>query len=281
MDQIQPKLDAASILIANVRPGGGLINPRSFDYFNYDVPPFSLTALGTQTQTIQTFSDSYFVVKALAAVCYASGAVVTRNFTTQMYNGATGRLLNDAAVNFGNLWGSYGAAAYPNKLVDPIVLPPSSNLVLNLTDVSNNGTYTVQVSLGGYRHYDLGNPPRNMKAGARLEWYTFSASLSLSGNGGPTPVTTRIDADADFLVRKIVATSTGLFQGQVVEANSGEVWQKNFEAGQLFAGTAQFPNLLVKPRLVIRNSALLTYLQDLSGSTNAIQVVYEGAKVYR
>lgn len=271
------KMDAAGVLIKAAREG----TRDPFQYFHYDFPAFSMTALGTSQQTIQTFSDSYFVVKGMAAVAYASNAVATRTFTVSMLNGATGQTLNDFALNNANVFGSFGAGAYPNRLVDPIILPPSSNLIFTLVDTANNGTYSLQISLLGFRVFDLGNPPVNVRDGARLQWFCYSASQTLAANGGPTPITTRIAADADFLVRKIVATSTGLYQAQISDAANGDTWTKTIEPGQLFAGTAQYPNLLAKPRLIRRNSALLTYMQDLSNAQNAIQIVYEGAKIYR
>ncbi len=277
-------LDAVSTLI-QAASGGGQRSP--FEYYQYDSGAVAMTALGSASVVISTLPDSMFVGCYLMAVAFTT-AIVERKFTTQMYNGATGRFYNDAPVHSDLLWGKYAGgsalvteAAQPNRLIDPIILPPSSNLVLNLVDLSNAGSYSLFLALGGYRWYDLQNPPKLMKANSALQWFTYSVTQTVSGNAGPQPVLTRIDADADFLVRKINAFSTGLFQAQISDASSQDPWTKNFEPAPLFAGNAMWPNVLAKPRIIRRNSSVLTQLTDLSGSSNVIRVVYEGAKVYR
>ena len=279
------KTDAVSQLLAASVSGGASKSP--FNYYQYDSGAVAMTSGGSASVTIQTLPDSIFVCCYLMAIAYST-SVLAKQFTTQMYNGATGRQFNDAPVHSDLLWGSYASgltvrstSAQPNRLIDPLILPPSSNLVLSLVDLTAGGAYTLFLALGGYRWFDLQNPPKLMKQNAALQWFTYSATQTLAGNAGPQPVLTRVDADADFIVRKVNAFSTGLFQAQISDGSSQEPWTQNFEPAQVFAGNAMWPNILAKPRIIKRNSTLFTQLSDLSGSTNTIRVVYEGCKVYR
>lgn len=237
--------------------------------FTFSTARTVFTALQLQTLTIPTYSDSFFVITKLVATS-------TGTFTGRFYNGSTGRVLQDVAVNNVNL---FGTIQLPNILRDPIVLPPSSNLQLQLTDTSNSGN-TIQISLVGYRWFDLSKYPILSKAGARLDWYMFSASAVITGNGQANLIT-RIDADADFLVRKIVGNRTGAYTLQISDSAAADSWQDQPVSDANQVGTAQYPYLLAKPRLIGRNSTISIQMNDLSGSTNTVQLIYEGAKVYR
>lgn len=237
--------------------------------FIYSTPRTTFTALQAQVLTIPTYSDSFFVVTKLVALS-------TGTFTGRFYNGSTGRVLQDVAVNNVNL---FGTIQLPNVLRDPIVLPPSSNFQLQITDTSNSGN-VVQCSLVGYRWYDMSKYPLLGKAGARLDWYQYSASVVLAANGSGSAIT-RIDADADFLVRKVVGNRTGAYTLQISDSAAADTWEDQLVSDANAVGTAQYPYLLSKPRLVGRNSTLSVNFNDVSGSGNTVQLIYEGAKIYR
>lgn len=237
--------------------------------FAYSIPATVFTALQSQTITIPTYSDSYFVVTKLAAV--STGA-----FTSRFYNGSTGRTLSDVLVNNVNV---FGTAQLPNRLRTPIILPPSSNFQLQIVDSSNSGN-TIQCTLLGYRWYDLSKYPTMNKSGARMEWFQFSAAVVLAGNG-QNNIITRIDADADFLVQKIVGNRTGAYNLQLSDSAAADTWQDQPVRDANYVGTAQYPYILSKPRLVTRNSTISAQVLDVSGSSNTIQLIYEGAKIYR
>lgn len=239
--------------------------------FSYAIAPTAYTANQNRQLTIPTFTDSYFVVKRLAAIS-------TSTFTTRIYNGSTGRVYSDVRVNNANIWGTI---QLPNVLLDPMVLPPNSNVLLDLTD-SSGSTNTIQCVLVGYRWFDLSKPPVFGRRGVRLEWFQYSAvpDAAIAGNG-KTIVQTRVDADSDFILRKLIATSTGTFQAQISDSGSKDVWMDQYIRNANLFGTTQYPNVLPKPRLIRRNSTIQTEIEDVSGSSNTVQIIYEGAKILR
>jgi hypothetical protein len=241
----------------------------NFAYWHYSTPRTAFTALQARDLTINVLPDSYMVVKKLVAVS-------TGSFTVQMYDGSTGRLLQAFPVNNVNV---FGTIQLPNLLIDPFVLPPSASLVLKVVDTSG-GANTIQISLVGYRHYDLSRPPVFGNLGRPLKWFQYVINSTLGANGSATP-SFKVDADADFLVRKVVANSTGIFMAQISDASSGDQWFDLQQSNANLFGTAQYPNILAKPRLVKANSSINFELTDLTGLSNVTQLVVEGAKVYR
>lgn len=240
-----------------------------FSYFNYSVSRTAFTANQNQQLTIPFFPDSYFVIKKLIASS-------TSTFTTRIYNSSTGRVLSDTRVGNANL---FGTVQLPNRLIDPIIVPPSSKLLLDMTDTSGSGN-TIQPVLHGYRYFDMAKPPRFWGPGLALQWYMISAEITLSGNGQGI-VQTQVDADADFLVRKLVGTQTGNYTIKISDSSSKDSWFDREQQNANAVGTAQYPAVLAKPKLVKANSAITTEFLDLSGSSNTIQVIFEGAKIYR
>lgn len=242
----------------------------NFAYWHYSTPRTAFTALQSQDLTVNMLPDSYMVIKKLVAV--SSGS-----FTIQMYDGSTGRLLQAFPVNNVNV---LGTIQLPNLLLDPIVLPPSSALVLKIVDTSNAAN-TIQVSLVGYRHYDLARPPVFGKLGRPMKWFQYVINSVVAASGLTTP-SVKVDSDSDFLIRKVVATSTSAsLTAMLSDASSGDQWfDLNQTQGNIF-GTAQYPNILAKPKLIKANSTINAQLQDLSAAQNTVQLVFEGAKVYR
>lgn len=260
------RTDAATAAIKDAADG----RRSNVKEFMYSTPRTAFTSGQQQNLSIPTYSDSFFVVTKLVAVS-------TGTFKARFFNGSTGRLLNDIYVNNVNL---FGTIQLPNILRDPIVIPPSSNFVLDITDLSG-GANTIQCSLVGYRWYDLSKYPLLGKAGARLDWYTYSATFTSLAANGQTNVITRIDADADFLVRKVVGNRTGAYTLQISDSAAADTWEDQLVSDANAVGTAQYPYLLSKPRLIGRNSTISTAVTDISGSTNTIQLIFEGAKIYR
>lgn len=241
----------------------------SFEYFHYSTPFVTLTSGQNVVQNIPFFSDSYFIVKKLSAATVGS-------FSTRIINTATGRVLMDTKVNNNNL---FGTILLPNVMRDPLVIPPSGQLQLDLTDLSLAAN-VIQPVFIGYRWFNLAMPPTFGKKGYFLQWYQYSASVTLAANG-LNQITTTIDADADFLVRKLVSTQSGPYSLQLTDSSSKDNWFNQDQANGNVAGSVSYPNILAKPKLMKANSAITANFRDLSGATNTIQLIYEGAKIYR
>jgi hypothetical protein len=92
--------------------------------------------------------------------------------------------------------------------------------------------------------------------------------------------TVTIDNDADFIIRWIVASSTGLYSVEIKDLYAGgSPWMPTPINGENFAGTAQLPFVLPKPYPVYRGSSLQARFNDRSGAGNTIQLDLIGYKI--
>lgn len=251
--------------VAEVLTSGG----KMAQYFHYSTPLTTVAASGFQVFNVPIYPDSYFVIKKLVSTQAGT-------FLARLVNGATGRYFQNLAIGNANL---FGTIQLPNRLADPIVIPPSSNLQVEITDTSA-APNAIQAALVGFRVFNLQNPPTPTKAGALLSWYQYAVNVALAGNDIQV-ATIRIDADSDFLIRKIVSTQGGAYTLKISDSGAKDYWFDNEQTNGNVAGTAQYPNFLARPRMVVRNSTINVEVRDLSGAANAVQLVLEGAKVYR
>jgi hypothetical protein len=113
----------------------------------------------------------------------------------------------------------------------------------------------------------------------QLFWYLLSPpQLSANQQGVLTTVT--IDGDADFRVRWLIASSTGLFSLELKDLYAGGApWMPSAVNGENFAGTAQLPFVLPKPYPLYRLSSVQAKFNDRSGAPNTIQLCLVGYKV--
>jgi hypothetical protein len=269
--------DDASALIANDAASG-----KQWEFFQFSTAPVTVGAGLSVPVAIPTYPDSYMVVKKLTATGTVSPLALAGNsFTALIYNSATGRTLQNIPVNAFNLFGGLDAAgnSLPAVLKDPIILPPSSNIQIQLTDLSGSSN-RIQLTFSGYRWFNLAKPPVVSRSGKRLEWFQNGLNVTLAANGGANQ-TLRIDSDADFLVRKIMATQAVNFSGQISDSSSKDTWSDQLVDMGNLVGKAAFPFWLPKPKLLAANSSVSFQFQDLSGTGGTFQLVLEGAKVYR
>lgn len=263
--------DAAEAVI---RAGGARASQK--DYFQYSIPRTTLVGGSpgaSQTLTVPVRADSYMVVTKMFA------SYTSSSFTVQMRNDADGRYFHSPAalINAANIFGS---VFLPNRLIDPIIVPPNATLSFVLADTSGSDN-VVQITLCGYRHYDFQNPPNRSKVGKRTDWFQLVTDRVLSASEGPVQILTKVDADADFLIRKLVATSTGEFQARLADAAMSDYWSDNPQRMDNLFGSAQYPMILPTPKIIKATGSLLLELTDLSVASNTLQIVAEGIKVYR
>ena len=261
--------DQASVLLS-----AGSSRAANFRYFQYSSPILSLAggAPGvSQTVQVPFFPDSYFVVTRMFAV--SSGV-----FTAVIQNQSDGKYLHTPNTLVRNV-NIFGTLQLPNRLVDPIVIPPSGNLILTLADIANSGANTVQIVFEGYRMFDLANPPYPKKLGRKSSYFGLVIDQVLAANQGATQITIRGDADGDFLVRKLVGVSTGAFSARFSDGGTSDWWSDRAQRGENLFGTAQYPNLLPRPQIVPANGLLVVEVADLSGNQNTLQLFVEGAKI--
>lgn len=276
-EKLPRHMDDAARAIFALRNG---LKPDEMD-FTYSGPNIATLTTGASTEfSIPTYSDSYFVVKKFLMT--GSESAVNFPLTVKITNNATGRTLMNAPINALSIFGGVQAL---NIIKDPVVLPPSSSLSFVFTNTGGDTLENLQVSLWGYRAFDLTRWPVEYKAGSRLEWFQLALGpLGLVGGTGQRQYVGRVDADADFLVRKIVGGSINPgdnFIGnlQISDSDSTDAWEEKSIGSNVLIGSANSPSWLVKPRLLPRNSIVNLFTNAIV--TNPAQVVLEGAKVYR
>ena len=119
------------------------------------------------------------------------------------------------------------------------------------------------------------------KGASNLQWFAQVVNIAFPSGGETWQSSLRIDADADFLIRKIVSTQTGAYTLKITDSTSQSYWYDQAQHNSVASGTAQYPFTFSKPRLVQKNSSINFELTDLSLSPNNVQLILEGAKVYR
>lgn len=109
--------------------------------------------------------------------------------------------------------------------------------------------------------------------------YVFNtAALTGSQQGLGVPLT--FDYDADFEHIWTVANSTGLYSVTIQDRSTNRTLSNNPVNGENFAGTAALPWPLVEPYVWARASTALATFNDRSGSTNSVQLVFRGFKLF-
>lgn len=89
-----------------------------------------------------------------------------------------------------------------------------------------------------------------------------------------------VDNDAHFLVMKITGFSTGPCLIEFKEGARGRDWQNIPVHSSSFLGNGQFPNVLYSERFIYRGSVISINVQDLSGSSNNVEINLIGVKLY-
>jgi hypothetical protein len=241
--------------------------------FQYSATADPDLAIGEIRQLrIPTQADSYFVVRGLIGSFGGS-------LTLQFSDDGTGMNWSSDAVRENN---TLGTAQLPLVTLEPIVIPPTSTILIraqNLAGVAN----PVQLVLDGYKHYDLGNPPIPQQlvqpSGRRKRWFQYIVDKQLAAFNRDT-AQVKIQADSTFTWQEIVVVSTGAFRVKVTDSGSGRIYMDAFIRNVNWAGTAQFPKLL-RPAVQLAPASTVQYeLEDLSGAANTIQVAMIGYKTF-
>lgn len=113
-----------------------------------------------------------------------------------------------------------------------------------------------------------------------VPYHLATERTSITGSATVTlPI--QVPGDADFEARYITASLTSV--NAVLTIRDGgtrlEIMNRAIFAA-LISGTGSQPYVLPAPALFIRNSVIEVVVQDLSGQTNVVQVVFNGFLVY-
>jgi hypothetical protein len=244
--------------------------------FQYSVEAVPVLNPGERRSlNIKTQADSYFVCRSIIG-SYQRAAKVS------ISDDASGRAwssdpdgVREASI--------LGTAQRPYWMTEPVVVPPTSTLILQLINLDPVNTNAVQVVFDGYKHFDLTKPPLPEQAsgagGQRRRWFQYVLNKSLAASNRETDQI-KIQADSFFVAQEIVATSTGLFKIKVQDSGSGRNWTDTFIHDPNYVGTAQYPKRLQPPTKLNPTSTVQVELEDESGFSNDVQIVLTGYKQF-
>lgn len=228
--------------------------------------------VGTPGQMeIKTQQDSIFVVQTMAA--YSDGP-----FTARFLDDGTGTNWQNQPIYNVN---TFGVAQRPNILIQPIMVFPTSTILVdlvNLTAVVNN----IEIVLGGYKIFQAEERPTGKKHDL---WFQY-ATRKLVQAGNADSMTIKLQADSWFEVQKVVAVgytaayAPANFSARISDSGLGKSWSDRFIRRDNQFGTAEYPRVVPFPKLIRPNSVVQVELRDLSGVPNTIEVVLEGVKKY-
>jgi hypothetical protein len=110
--------------------------------------------------------------------------------------------------------------------------------------------------------------------------YVYVLDISRSANQ-QLEENIRIDSNRDFVVTKIFGTQTSTYTIQLRDSGSGRKWSDNAINNANIVGTVNLPHIVPLPRRVKADSTIYFNVTDTSGSTNTIQIILFGYKIYK
>jgi len=245
------------------------VSRYDFLYSNEVVLAGAIGAVGQLE--IRTQQDSVFVVQTVSAIA-------TAPFTARFTDDGSGVSWQNQPIYNVN---TFGSVQRPNILIKPIMVFPTSKVLIdlvNLTAVAN----TVEIVLGGYKIFQ----PAERPSGNRVDlWFQYAARLNVLG-GNADSMTIQLQADSWFEVQKVVAVGYSAayaaadFSARISDSGLGKSWSDRFIRRDNQFGTAEYPRVVPFPKLMRPNSTVQIELRELSGAPNTIEVVLEGVKKY-
>lgn len=122
----------------------------------------------------------------------------------------------------------------------------------------------------------------NAKYTPRTFDYVYSPpNLQLTGNQLIPQDIVPIQADADWLLEAwYISQYTGAFQIQLTDA-TGYQLQSGFVNSGALSQSSSDPTVFSPAHPFPASSKILIAIQDLSGATNPLQIVFKGVKLYK
>jgi len=159
----------------------------------------------------------------------------------------------------------------------PYLISAGSNFVVETSDFSGSSN-TLRMAFHGAK-IRPGVAPWDRKYRAVVP-FTYGQRATVSGNA-TSSLRIEIDTDAHFLIQRITGTATS--SSCLVDVKEGardKDWSNTPIIFNNIIGNGQFPNILSANRFLNRGSVLVIQVQDLSGSSNVVEIDFEGVKLY-
>jgi hypothetical protein len=171
---------------------------------------------------------------------------------------------------------------HPNNFIPYIIPRPyliraGSTYTVAFSDFSGSSN-SVRLTFHGAK-LRVGQAPWAQQWKAKVP-YTYSTGSFVVGANQSASININIQIDSHFLVEKLMAVRSGPALVTLKESGIGRQWMNTpVHIDNLF-GNSQFPNILPAPRIVARGSSLNITIQDISGSSNTIELLFDGLKLF-
>lgn len=242
--------------------------PSASHPFSY-VFPVVLTPGQRLVTSIFTESDSTFIVEKML-MTNSDGLGGAAPFTVLFKDSAFNYAWANNPVRSENI---FGTIEFPMQVLDPIPLPPSTELQGEFTNLDLVNTNTIEIVLEGYRVYaPMDNPTRR--------FYQYIKDTALPASDIITD-SLQINGDSDFLVRKLVATKDGEATLKMASTEmSGRYLSSQFISLSNQFGRALLPNILQHPIKLGRLTLLQYEMRNQIALANSVQLCFEGVKMW-
>lgn len=205
------------------------------------------------------------------------------NFDLEYKDDTSGRFLNkgvmDArAVSSTVLSGISANGFIPFIWPRPYIISAASTFTVTATDNSGSNN-TIRLSFHGSKLYP-GNPPWIQNHYRAMLPYVYTTRATIAANGTDSLVIAT-DIDSDFMVYKLTGVRGGAALLTIKDGGRDREWMNRSVHIDNLIGNGQFPNILPSGRFIYRGSPIAITIQDLSGSSNAIELHFIGLKMFK
>ncbi len=255
-----------------------------YDFTNTSIPASAGAGVVGAFQNITTRFDSDADFEVIKRHHIATDNRIRIRFQDDSY----GRQFQNQSLDLRGVSGTILSASagsigiHPNNfmpfiLARPYLIRAGTTYTLEVADFSGAAN-SLRMSFHGAK-LRVGAAPwhREWKAKPPFDYTTGAVTLSANQT---VSVNINIQIDAHFLVEKITGTRTGPALIQVIDGSQDRQWMNGAIHIDNFMGNSQFPNILPAPRFIRRGSSINITIQDLSGASNTVEVIFSGLKLF-
>jgi len=166
--------------------------------------------------------------------------------------------------------GAFSTQFRPYYLPKPIFIKKGSTIALEIADTSNADNY-LRMGFHG-SHFIKGDKPYDDLNEGEFEIHGFSEGAITITSGDATVTSIEFDDESDFLIKQLVCHSTGTFIVNISDEYGNNWFNRPIHSGNVF-GDGAYPNNLVSPKFIKRNTKLSISLQIISGGNVNIGLI--------
>jgi hypothetical protein len=165
----------------------------------------------------------------------------------------------------------------PYIIPRPYLIRAGSTYTVSFADFSGAAN-SVRLAFHGAK-LRVGTAPWAQQWKAKVPYTYSTGPITISANQSAS-VNINIQIDSHFLVEKLMAVRTGPALITLKESGIGRQWMNTSVHIDNLFGNSQYPNILPAPRIVARGSSLNITIQDISGASNQIELLFDGLKLF-